>query len=160
MIPALDHRGLLPHGIHIATIDEIRAVFCFNAIREQRLESFLNFLRIELIPLGNGLDLYAAGSYLTDKPDPGDIDCTIEIPANDIHNRIPLLNLFNDGRSQHDRGRLWNEYRVDAYPTLNFPGSNDFRDFFQYVGEKTATLKNLNEKDRKGIIKVESWTNG
>lgn len=160
MIPPLDHRGLLPQGIHSATMDEIEGAFSTNYVRAQRLDSFRRFLLAEMAPCGGGLDLFIAGSYVTDKPDPGDIDCTIEIPALEINNRLPLINLFNDGRSKSCKGRIWEAYRVDAFPTLIFPGANDFRDFFQYVGEKTAKLKNLNEKDRRGIIKVESWTRG
>lgn len=160
MIPPLDQRGLLPHGVHTSTLAEVEARFATNGVRELRLAELRRFIATELRPIGDGLELFAGGSYFSDKVDPGDIDCTIEIPAAYINDRLPLIALFNDGRSRTDKGRIWHEYRVEIYPTLVFPGHNDFKDFFQYVGEKTAALKNLNAKDRRGIIKVESWTLG
>ena len=160
MIPALDTRGLLPEGIHEATLADMESVFAFNAIRKQRIHELRRFISGELNPLANGLEFYLCGSYLSDKASPGDIDCTLKIPAHDVSNRLVLIDIFRDGRSKIDKGRIWDTYRVDAFLTISLPGFNDFSDFFQYVGEKTASLKGINEKDKRGIIKVESWIHG
>lgn len=40
-----------------------------------------------------------------------------------------------------------------AFPDIN-GNPCDFREFFQYVGIKTALAKGLDEKDKRGIIKV------
>ena len=37
---------------------------------------------------------------------------------------------------------------------VNFPGEDNFVDFFRYVGNKTARFKGLDPRDRKGILRV------
>lgn len=53
----------------------------------------------------------------------------------------------------HEHNRR--EYFVDGYPILS--GDSDFQSFFGYIGQKTGRLKNLNPKDRKGILRIEQW---
>lgn len=157
MIPELDQRGLLPEGVH-TTPDwqAIAAAFAGNDIRRHRLNEMHRFITQELQAVAAGLELFVGGSYFSDKPSPGDIDCTIFLPLAEIPQRKPFFQLCNDG----GKGRIWHDYGVELYPSIEHIGTNDFRLFFQYVGEKTATLKALNEKDKRGIIKVEKWILG
>ena len=37
---------------------------------------------------------------------------------------------------------------------VNLPGANDFSDFFQYLGVKTARYKGLDAMHRKGILRI------
>lgn len=39
-------------------------------------------------------------------------------------------------------------------PSINLPGENDFSDFFQYLGVKTARYKGLDSAYRKGILRL------
>lgn len=161
MIPALDARGLLPPGKSDTDWAELALRFATSTLRLSRLKELHRFIDAELMALGAGLDFYVAGSYLSDKVSPGDIDCTIVIPTHEINARIPLINLFDDGRVPGlNKGRIWNEYGVEIFPTLVFPGYPDFLEFFQYVGEKTALAKNLQVKDKRGILRITSWTLG
>lgn len=157
MIPPLDHRGLLPDGQYEAGWEEIARRFATNPLREVRIRDLRQFIRAELVAVASGLDLTLGGSYFSDKPDPGDIDCTLFVPLDQIVQRVPFLTLCNE---HGGKGRIWDQYKVELYPSIGTPSARDFRQFFQYVGEKTAALKSLNEKDTRGIIKVESWTLG
>ncbi|QLG87662.1 hypothetical protein HQ393_05000 [Chitinibacter bivalviorum] len=152
MIPPLDERGLLPAGIHTASLEAVAHAFCSGQYRELLWQDLIRFLRDHFIAANLHPPLYLAGSFFSDKPNPGDIELTVDLGGRSQEQMLAALALFLE------RQRWHNEYRVDYYP--NMPGNSDFVAFFQYVGPKTAQTKGLNEKDRRGIIKVESWTLG
>lgn len=158
MVPPLDERGLLPPGVHDA--DDwlvVERMFATNDHRRALLDQMRIFIAAELQHVAAGLDLIIGGSYLTTKVVPGDIDCTVVIPVDEIQARVAALQLLVvDGR----KGRIWHQYRVEAYPTLGQPGAHDFREFFQYVGEKSAVLHNCAARDLRGVIRVASWLPG
>lgn len=155
MIPPLDARGLLPPGQHeCARLADLALHFAINARRVALFQNLEKFLRTELSLVAAGLDLYVGGSYLSDKPHPSDIDCTLSVPLKDIAAYGPLMQLSADGA----KGRIYTTYGVEFYLTIGAMGLNDFRLFFSYVGEKTAHAKNLDAKDSRGIIKVLQWT--
>lgn len=152
MIPLLDTRGLLPVGIHSATIDEINAShLCDSAYRAEIFSSLLKFMRIELLPACVDFYIDIGGSFVTDKPIPTDIDVTL---------RIPILSIADAAQTMQSlgniAGRQWvyNEYRVDFYFTLEGCG-NDFSAFFQYVGDKTGAQKQLPSTELKGILRIQ-----
>jgi hypothetical protein len=82
-IPALEHDGLLPAGIHDCSLDELRAVFGAFQGNDQRprlfarLEAFITDVR------ASGLVRYVLvdGSFVTSKPDPNDIDLILVVKA-------------------------------------------------------------------------------
>lgn len=158
MIPPLDDRGLLPAGIHVAkNWTEVAAAFAVNDHRQQLLGNVQLWIDKELQHVAAGLELVIGGSYLTTKPVPGDIDCTVMIPVDEIAQRGPALQLLLvDGR----KGRIWTQYKVEAYPTLSSPGASDFSAYFQYVGEKSALLHHCAATDLRGVIKVSTWLPG
>lgn len=160
MLPPLDHRGLLPEGIHTATLAEIEQVFATNGTRQHLLREFRRFIQEQLLATAAGLEVYTSGSYFSDKAAPGDIDCAVPIPIPEVANRLAVINLTNDGRSRTQKGALWDSYHVDFWVSLGFAGQHDFVAFFQYVGIKTAALKHLNEKDKRGIVRVDQWELG
>lgn len=146
----LDERGLLPEGIHEATIPEIQAYFATSAYRRALFDDFLRFISNEI-----GIShapIYIAGSYLSDKELPNDIEITISVTLEFVQTYPiegqKLLKL------QMDHDRLKSEYRMDFYISFDLPGHNDFRLFFQYVGDKTANAKGIDAKDKRGIIRV------
>lgn len=51
-----------------------------------------------------------------------------------------------------ERDRFRRVYSVDFW--INLPGENDFSDFFQYLGVKTARYKGLDSAYRKGILRL------
>jgi hypothetical protein len=162
LLPSLDSRGFLPVGVHAATFADIEVRFATDAGRVQLLNQFRGFLQQHLIAVGSGLDLVVGGSYLSDKAGPMDIDCTIKVPISDFANRIPVVALQNDGRNPLTgaKGWIWDTYKVDYWVSVTGSGWNDFENFFQYVGQKSASLKGLNNTDRRGVVKVEQWILG
>jgi hypothetical protein len=149
-----DARGLLPAGRHVCRgWKAFRRAFAFNPHRERQVDRLLDFVRQELAPAAKGLELVVGGSFLSDKAAPGDIDCTVAIPAAAAGRRPLLLKLASDG----DKGRIYRQYGVEFYLSIAQRGENDFRLFFEYVGEKTALSRGLNAKDVRGTVKVEKW---
>lgn len=150
-----DSRGLLPAGCHVCRgWKAFGRSFAFNAHRERQLARLHGFIRDELAPAARGLEFLVGGSFLSDKPAPGDIDCTVAVPVAGAARRGELLVLAADG----DKGRIYRQYGVEFYVTLVEKGRNDLRAYFQYVGDKTALARGLRAKDLRGTVKVEKWT--
>lgn len=157
MIPPFDERGLLPPGVHTATWTDAAVFFDGDARRMGLIANARAFALGEVAPLFPLCPLYLAGSTFSDKPYPGDIEACITVPMDQL--------LINNGfafahglQSRHDDIKA--RYEVDFYVSFGMPGAPDFSVFFQYVGEKTAAMKHLAEKDKRGIIEVTQWTNG
>ncbi|CAK0741340.1 conserved hypothetical protein [Gammaproteobacteria bacterium] len=158
MIPPLDSRGLLPCGIHEATWAEVQARFAYNPQRLRLIENARDFAKTRLAPLsalGVGR-LIIAGSTFSDKPNPSDIEMTLEIQV--AHLTPDGLQLTLLLQANHDG--IKEEQGVDFYTTYVLPGVQSFVDYFQYVGEKTAQMKALNNKDLRGVIEVIAWPHG
>lgn len=152
-LPALDQRGFLPAGCHTASWDDVRQMFCSTGHRRSLMKDFQRFIDSELRPVGSGLPLIIAGSYLSDKVTPGDIETSIFIPNQELSARAELCALG----SKEEHLRIKKEYGADFYVTFDLAGQPNFYDFFQYVGPKSAAKKGLHEKDRRGIIEVKPW---
>ena len=72
MIPNLKKTGLLPIGIHYATWEEFEKTFATNPYRKNLLLGLRDALKI-LYSFGCK-EIYVGGSFVTDKPEPADID--------------------------------------------------------------------------------------
>ncbi|GJH05007.1 DUF6932 family protein [Paraburkholderia terrae] len=157
MIPPLDYRGLLPSGIHSAKWLELLAYFEADVRRTKLLTRAREFALAELKPALPECALFLAGSTFSDKPNPGDIEGFLVVP----------MSVLADGSSaqaaavlQADHDRIKAQYEVDFYISWGLPGAPDFTAFFQYVGEKSAAMKHLQIKDKRGIIEVQEWIHG
>jgi hypothetical protein len=76
MIPEFDDQGYLPPGIHPATPDEIAARFGQeNELRQVQMES-LRWL-VDLAKRAGVQRIIVNGSFVTDKPEPNDVDCAL-----------------------------------------------------------------------------------
>ncbi len=156
MIPTLDHRGLLPAGIHSATWDEVADIFATNVHRVTLISGARNFSRNELSVLFPA-PLFLAGSTFSDKVRPADIEATIKVdPKNlTVDQTMKVFEL------QASHSRIKTSHNIDFYVTLAMEIEHfkamDYTVFFQYVGEKSASAKGLSSKDMRGIIEVEEW---
>jgi hypothetical protein len=149
-IPPLDHRGLLPEGIYEASRHEIERCFCISAYRQKLFDDLIRFLDKEIRTTETGV--YLGGSFFSDKPMPNDIEATIALNAQQLCDQA-LQHIVKLGQSaEHER--IKKIFRIDFYLSIEWEGYNDFRKFFQYVGEKTANAKGLNARDKRGIIKL------
>ena len=123
------------------------ARFGWNPHRQRLAHSFGDFLDHEIRKAEFLEPVYVNGSFVTDKDAPDDVDVVLD------------LRLASDGRKwrglrlmQKERDRFREQYYVDFW--VNLPGENNFSDFFQYVGIKSAKFKGLAHTDRKGILRV------
>jgi len=78
-IPALNSNGLLPPGIHGATLEEIRLRFGSFQASDRRVQLFkrLEQLVVELRRSGRFAALVVDGSFVTAKPAPEDVDVIV-----------------------------------------------------------------------------------
>jgi hypothetical protein len=149
-LPPLDHRGLLPEGIYEASKNEIEKCFCISSYRLKLFDDFIRFLDVEIH--AKGIGVYLGGSFFSDKLLPNDIEVTITVNA-EILSDTTKQHILNLGTPE-EHERIKKIYRVDFYLSIEWAGYNDFREFFQYIGEKTANAKGLNARDKRGIVKL------
>ena len=104
-IPKFNTYGLLPPGIHPATMGEVENVFAFSAKRRSLIEDGLKPVAKELAKMGAS-ELYVDGSFVTEKPSPNDIDGFVLAEfTSDLYRQIA------------ERWELWKgQYRVDVSP--------------------------------------------
>ena len=153
-IPQFDERGLLPAGAHVCTLNEFKAWAGSIPNAEHRLmlvEKFEKFLNDIVRPIAPGWPLVIDGSFVTDKELPNDIDFALDLT--DCSDPVVLGGAFFAILRGNSQNKV--TYSVDWY--VNFPGANDFQDFFGYVGQKTGAIKKLDCRERKGTLRVEEW---
>ncbi|MBK9027027.1 MAG: hypothetical protein IPN98_03870 [Propionivibrio sp.] len=145
-IPTFESNGLLPTGIHECSLEEINSQFTWNNHRTGLFSNFRRFLDSELKPQFP-YPIFFDGSFVTDKELPDDTDVVLDLSNAPDDQKWQALTFL-----QAHQERIMQTYRVHFW--INFPGSNDFAAFFQYVGVKTASAKGLNPLHLKGILKV------
>ena len=80
MIPELTRKGVLPPGLHRATMSEIRRRFGNDAgVRARLMKGFEAVVR--MARKTGASKLYLDGSFVTDKKAPGDWDAVLVLPA-------------------------------------------------------------------------------
>ena len=78
MIPPFDENGYLPPGIHPATLDEVAERFGQESeLRRDQMES-LRWL-VDAARRSGAERLVINGSFVTDRPEPNDVDCVLLI---------------------------------------------------------------------------------
>src|SRR6202030_2772075 len=78
-IPPLTPEGLLPPGIHRATVDEVVGAFCSSTPGRRAFEAPLREL-VATARAAGAVALYLNGSFVGSKPNPGDIDAVLVLP--------------------------------------------------------------------------------
>lgn len=144
MIPVLvDLAGapwkVLPQGIHLATLDEIRNAFAINPRRRLLFTGLV--LGAKALAVAGCQCLYLDGSYVTANPAPGDYDVCWE-PAG--VNRFKLDSVFFD--MSNKRAAQKAKFKGEFLPVIRDASGYSFVDFFQV--EKFSG-------GRKGILSVQ-----
>ncbi|MEE8128161.1 DUF6932 family protein [Candidatus Vondammii sp. HM_W22] len=151
-IPSIDNRGLLPPGIYQAGWNDVYYRFGFTFDRFMLIRNAHDF-SVQELAVFQDAQLFLAGSMISDNAHPEDIEMTIKI---NIHTLSPsLFSRYLIISSAHDRLLLVSS--LDFYFSINLPGLNDFISFFQYAGKKNGIVRNINIKDKRGIIEVTQW---
>jgi hypothetical protein len=135
MIPPFTVDGLLPPGVHEADGWE-EVVSRFGGTTER--QALLARLRSGLANLRNAGSAWVLldGSFVTNKPDPADVDGCWDDTAIDLHRLDPCFLL----RSRADRLALRARYGMDFFPagTLELGSGKPFVLFFQTDREGRA----------------------
>ena len=141
MIPEFNADGLLPEGIHSATLNEVRELFGGNERRDQLLEGLVEALR--LLRAAGCRRVYINGSFVTAKERPNDIDVCWDIEGVDADALDPVFFDFAGGRAAQKA-----RFGCEFFPAQAPEGvtGRAFLEFFQ-VGKQTG--------EPKGIIELE-----
>jgi hypothetical protein len=153
-VPPLMTHGLMPVGVYTCTLEEAGTEFCWNERRREIWDGLTRFLGW-LSELGLVLPIYLDGSFVTDKPLPGDVDLVLDLTSATAAQQKEALFLF-----YRQRAAIKTEYDVDFCPNLPGAGANDFGAFFQYVRAAEANQRNVGPDVRKGILRIEQWLDG
>ena len=146
-IPALNEYGLLPSGVHICAVDEVRGSFCENQARQDVWFAFERFLTwIETMP--GPVSILIDGSFVTDKAMPSDVDVVVDITSCSRDDQDVWIVAFH-----REHAQIKMEYRTDFYPLIVGQGS-DFTAFFQYIRIEEALTRGAPDDTRKGILRL------
>lgn len=146
-VPPLTREGLLPVGIHDATLDEIGEAFGKANDARAGLFASLTAFCGELAVFGSLIKgVYVDGSFVTSKPVPGDIDLVV------VHDEDDFLALDDHPHAEYlyeDRAK--ERYGFDLF--VEFDPTTMVR-FFQRVSTEFALEQGLAAGHPKGIIRV------
>lgn len=169
MIPAFDSDGFLPPGRFPATITEVQAQFVTTPRREK---VWADFLDVTSVLLSTGEPVCAAwigGSFLSTKPDPGDVDVVYWIRQDVLASPPDDLRYILGDLTTHRVRR--DGFDVDTYilpwvPFLELDPSKWSREYIEYqrgrgywddfwMRRRAADPKaELNTYPRRGYLEV------
>jgi hypothetical protein len=89
MLPALNHDGNLPEGIHLATEDEVFARFATPSARRQWLGEQLRRLLALAKSTGQLTRVFLWGSFVTGKEVPNDLDVLLVMDPGVVVEAVP-----------------------------------------------------------------------
>lgn len=145
MIPEFDENGKLPPGIHWAKWDEFLERFGTSP-RRVRLINGLK-MAMEQLQSAGCQSIYIDGSFVTNKPNPGDFDACWDANGVDINylkSIAPIL--YNSQRTANQKVLYGGEFFRSDFPANIYETS--YFDFFQF-DTRTDTPK--------GIIAIDLW---
>jgi hypothetical protein len=151
-IPAFSPHGLLPAGIHDATLDEVQEAFgAKNPRRAELFEKLTKFVDTAK-RFGVFTALYVDGSFVTDKELPGDIDGVLELPR--VSFRTFLAH--TEASSLIDVASVKAAYEVHLFfqPAARSPSEPDMVDFFQHLRPEEALMRRVGPDTMRGILRV------
>lgn len=125
MIPPLSSHGLLPPGVHDGTLEDVRTAFAWNS-RRKALFQGLERVVVNLRAAGCRV-IWLDGSFVTDKPQPGDFDAAWDLDGVDLGLVDPVLLDVEPPRLAQQL-----KYGGDLLPNVVEAGSGmPFVEFFQ-----------------------------
>lgn len=144
-IPPLLPCGLLPRGVFDCTLDEVASAYTWSPRRHEIWGGFGEFL--EWLKSHPAVPrLYLDGSFIGDKPHPGDIDVVLDLDGTDQATFGHWLFVFATQR-EHLKAHFLVDFWV-YHPTM----PHDLRAFFHYVRPEEAQARGLSAQDRKGLL--------
>ncbi len=146
-IPEFNQHGLLPDGVHSCTLHDVHDKLTWNDKRTKLFKSLIEFLNTELVQKFPEETIYIDGSFVTDKECPDDTDIVLDLTQSG-----PAICWNGLNYMQQNQVRIKQDFDVHFW--VNLPGNSDFVQYFSYLGTKSAKMKGLRPKHKKGILKV------
>jgi hypothetical protein len=139
VIPQFVPGGLLPEGIHFATLEEVRERFGGNERRRQLLAGLVAALL--LLRAAGCRRVYINGSFVTSKEQPNDVDVCWDIEGVDADALDDVFFDFADGRAAQKA-----RFGCEFFPAQVPEGvtGRAFLEFFQ-VDKQTGEPKGIIE---------------
>ena len=144
--------GLLPEGIHDATLEDVKAAFGVGNARRAELFAKLEDHATETRALGLFKYLYVDGSFCTDKDLPEDIDVVLE-----LHRKEDLTLVIKHAQFSRLFGRasvksLW---KLDLFVQPPPPSPRpDMVTFFTRLKPREILARRLALGTTRGILRV------
>lgn len=149
-IPVLQPSGILPPGEHLATLAEVRASFGTSSARRADLFGKLNAFVADVTAL-NAFDyVLVDGSFVTDKPAPGDIDAVLKLKTTTP--AVIAAICSPAGALVIDQHTVKAKYEVHLF--IDPPGPSAWSSFFQLMRPAEAISRGLDPATQRGILKV------
>ena len=131
---------VLPPGLHDANLDEVKKRF---AITEKRKTLYSGLLKACIsLQTANCKVIFLNGSYVTEKPDPGDFDLCWD-PTNVNENKLDPVFLDFSNLRKNQKLKFGGEFFPSS---VKADGTHTFIEYFQI--DKYTGLK-------KGIIRIQ-----
>ncbi len=138
MIPDFNKYGLLPKGVHWASLDEIKDKLSFSDKRIFLIEGLEKAIKSFK---GAGCKaMYIDGSFVTSKDEPGDIDVCYDFIEMDPTKLDPVLLNFDNERAAQ-KAKYGCEFFMSHWVAME-PPPIIFLDFFQ-VHKETGRQKGI-----------------
>lgn len=151
MIPPLLHTGFLPPGRHECTVSEFssRFVDAFPGTNRNRLfaEWLTYYERLQTVLQTTDLVQWIDGSFVSDKPNPGDIDVVTFVPYSIYESVEENLIQFYSTVNLYERG-------LDAYICPVYPVHHERHGLYKKFCEDWQQLFESHRKlaDKKGFL--------
>jgi hypothetical protein len=143
--------GMLPEGIHDATLAEVRTAFGVANAKRLELMTKLEELAAFAAALQLLKYLYVDGSFCTDKDLPGDVDVVFETLD---RSGLKMLLVDVDGRKLLDRKQAKATWKADVFVQPPPPSQPDWVLFFTRVKEEETLSRRIDLHRKRGILRV------
>ena len=148
-IPDLTEHGLLPVGVHDATLDEVVARFGSGTPRRAELGANLRRFAALLEDIGLFTDLFVDGSFTTDAEPPGDVDVVMQLPG------AKMTELAQHPRSTElERRAVKLRFEVDALLEASESGATFMVGLFMTLKAKDVIARKVSASQRRGIMRI------
>jgi len=138
-IPPLDEHGFLPAGLHLASLEQIEAQF--GVITEVRRDLYRRLAEyVDLARHVGAHRIFIGGSFVSSKPEPGDVDIVIWVGGN----FTGLLDAL-DEKALDLELRFLTRTPQEAFAAFDEEGWLDWVEFFSLVRGRRDLRKGLLE---------------
>jgi hypothetical protein len=145
-IPALNSAGLLPEGIHPATLGEVEESFGRSSDTRAALYSKL----CAFLDLARSFDVFTSividGSFVTDKAAPNDIDAVLILPGAKLKGLMGHADYL-----KLDNPEVKAKFAIDLFIE---PGLDGMAIFFQKLKTEDALQRGVGPRQRRGVVEV------